>query len=145
MIDIWRPGDLALCIKQGNWRMAPTGEEIDTGPRAGQIVPVFFVGRAEVMKLGRRVMLGFREWPGDQFVADKFIKLDPRAPEIATEADGEIAPQTEPRRIDAGRVAPNILFLTLAPPEQTEALSEALSGFSGKCEKGRPDPINIED
>ena len=34
-----------------------------------------------------------------------------------------------------GRVAPNILFLTLAPPELTEALSEALSGFSGKCTK----------
>ena len=34
-----------------------------------------------------------------------------------------------------GRVAPNILFLTLAPAELTDALSETLTNFCGKCAK----------
>ena len=34
-----------------------------------------------------------------------------------------------------GRVAPNILFLTLAPSELTDVLSEALTSFCGKCAK----------
>ena len=34
-----------------------------------------------------------------------------------------------------GRVAPHILFLTLAPPELSDVVSEALTSFCGKCAK----------
>lgn len=34
-----------------------------------------------------------------------------------------------------GRVAPNILFLTLAPPAGSDVLSEALEAFASKCGK----------
>lgn len=87
----WEPGDLALCIKLGNWQYTATGDLApDGGMRCGVIASV---RRVAVSPRGNLV-LWFVGYPGDEFhdgyVADRFRKITPGA---------DIQGIEEPRRI----------------------------------------------
>ena len=75
MSDEWRAGDLALCIKQGDWISAPSDPNND-GPIAGQILTV------KVVVAGHGVIaLGFAEWEPALFRSTRFRKIPPHIPD----------------------------------------------------------------
>lgn len=74
---------------------------------------------------------------GKVVVAIQFARqCDPiaRAQLIRSELEDRCGPIAK-LPVIRGRVAPNILFFTLAPPAGSDAISEALSEFAGKCGK----------
>lgn len=79
MDDTWRAGDLALCIKQGQWRDSATKEYVEFGPKAGTLLTVGWVMDAEAMGRGSGLLLNFAPWPRDFFVARNFVKITPDA------------------------------------------------------------------
>lgn len=80
----WVPGDLALCVKQGPWRL-DDGTINWRGPSAGSTYRVW-----ETEEAGGELFLGFGEWPYDWFLSDHFIKVTPGA---------DIHGFEEPRRV----------------------------------------------
>ncbi|MFC3100375.1 hypothetical protein [Altererythrobacter lauratis] len=75
----WRSGDLALCIKQGQWRDSATQEYVDFGPRAGALLTVCWVMDGAAMGRGSGLLLNFAPWPRDFFAARNFVKITPDA------------------------------------------------------------------
>ncbi|MEJ6011515.1 hypothetical protein [Novosphingobium aquae] len=74
---------------------------------------------------------------GKMVVAIQFARqCDPiaRAQSIRSELEDRCGPIAK-LPVIRGRVAPNILFFTLAPPSGSNAVSEALNAFAGKCGK----------
>lgn len=84
-MEDWKVGDLALCIKQGQWQSVETGSLLNYGPRCGEVCTVVGV----YMDRGYLV-LALAEWPGDGsygYIAVNFRKVTP--PE-ADEFDREV-------------------------------------------------------
>jgi hypothetical protein len=86
-MDDWKVGDLALCIKQGQWQRITTGIRHNKGPRCGEVCTVTGV----FVKDGY-IALALAEWPrasgyGYGYIACRFRKVTP--PE-ADEFDREV-------------------------------------------------------
>ena len=99
MDDTWRAGDLALCIKQGQWRDSATKEYVELGPKAGALLTVCWVMDAEATGRGSGLLLNFAPWPRGFFVARNFVKITPDAEAIDEEAATALpsdAPVAEP-------------------------------------------------
>ena len=78
----WRPGDLALCIKQGGWVYSGSGRpNTSTTMRAGMFATVRRVG----MSSRGHLTLWFEGWPGERFMdgfgAIRFRKIRPHTPD----------------------------------------------------------------
>lgn len=95
MADDWKVGDLALCVKVGDWLRAGTNVK-STGlpdyPKAGGVYRVRSVGYGQHwLALWLEELPG--EQPGDAFAAIRFVKITPPA---ADEFDREVIEQMRP-------------------------------------------------
>lgn len=79
MMSNWQIVDLALCVGEGIWRDAATGDTRPYGPKRGQCHKV------ECIVVEPKLALGFAKWPNDAFVARHFIKVTPPADMIEQE------------------------------------------------------------
>jgi hypothetical protein len=101
MSDGWQLGDMALCIKQGRWQDRETGELVNFGPKAGQILTVSGFARSWLPERPGHFLLKFRGHGHDFFAADRFVKIDPdkaRQEEAAEAVDIPVAPQKQRTR-----------------------------------------------
>lgn len=76
MSNNWQINDIALCIKQGKWRVRGSDEIVDDGPKAGQLLTV---NRVDYIWNNQApwLMLGFVGYGKDLFAADRFIRIAP--------------------------------------------------------------------
>lgn len=84
-MEDWKVGDLALCIKQGQWQSVKTGDLHNYGPRCGEVCTV-----TGLCVKGGYIFLALAEWPGDggySYIAHRFRKVTPRD---ADEFDREV-------------------------------------------------------
>lgn len=101
MADDWQAGDLALCVKRGEWRHAVGGKlNGGRGMRSGQVHTVRRFGRCPVSGIPT---LWFVDFPGnrgsDGFGACRFRKIRPLSVE---ERNAEIRLLTgKPVKVDA--------------------------------------------
>ena len=83
MAEDWKPGDLALCIKIGDW-IHVKSRKIGKGPRAGNVLRV-----RNVVSRGGVTWLFLDGWPGnkiyDAFAARRFCKINPHTPDAEDE------------------------------------------------------------
>jgi hypothetical protein len=74
----WQINDMALCIKQGLWRDNETGEVVEFGPKAGQLLTVLAVTTGWSPKSRGRLLLRFKGFGSkDYYGAQRFIKITP--------------------------------------------------------------------
>ena len=83
MAEDWKPGDLALCIKIGDW-IHVISRKIGRGPRAGNVLRV----RNVVSREGT-TWLFLDGWPGnkmsDAYGSRRFRKINPHTPDAEDE------------------------------------------------------------
>lgn len=77
MAQDWQVNYLALCIKQGRWRDSQTGEVVEIGPKAGQILRVTRVARGWVPENQGHLLLGLDGHGRDLFASSRFVKIKP--------------------------------------------------------------------
>lgn len=82
MADDWKPGDLALCVKQGRWRSTLTGRYRRCSMRAGQVHTVRRFGMCPMSGVATLWLEGFLgERGADGFAAVRFRKIRPHTPD----------------------------------------------------------------
>ena len=99
MDDDWRTDDLALCIKQGQWRDHATKGPVSFGPKAGAMLTVRWVSSGELLGVGKGTILNFSDWPRDWFVARNFVKIRPHE---GSDDDDEATAISEDRILEPG-------------------------------------------
>ena len=82
----WQPGDLAECVKRGEWRPYHGGEP-GTGPEVGEIRIVESVVHFAETKVGPLTTLTFARYRPWKYQASSFRKITPRA-DALEKADG---------------------------------------------------------
>jgi hypothetical protein len=101
MSENWQAGDLAMCINAGAWECEEGGSLSRHGPQMGESYLVVLVEYDVAFdELEDETYLVFDEWPGEAWLACRFIKINPQDPD---EFDREIiaAMNDQPEQVPA--------------------------------------------